>query len=177
MSRPVGASVMRLLNKAKDNFRNHPFRSFVWLSTITTGVYFYETRYGMLAGRVPSPTALQNHLEYDIQDVKLQKDFVNEDTFKVRREEALKIADPALRKDLLAVIDREEKLAQQMKGRTMLVRNQQLMAREPHWEVRMAERNYSVMSRDQQMQQDHVWYRLDRSRDDDFGRNAYGSNK
>lgn len=56
---------------------------------------------------------------------------------------------------------------------TMLVSRSQQAVRRPHWNLRMSERNWSILSRDQQHQQDEYWYRAERSRDDDFSRNTY----
>ena len=57
---------------------------------------------------------------------------------------------------------------------TMSVSRGQVSVRRPHWGLRMNERNWSVLARDQQHQQDEYWYRAERSREDDFGRNTYG---
>lgn len=60
---------------------------------------------------------------------------------------------------------------------TLMVGKGHLYARELYWNIRNNEKNWSVMSRDQQMQKDHYWYRAERGRDDDFGRNAYESRR
>lgn len=58
---------------------------------------------------------------------------------------------------------------------TMSVTSGQVDAREPHWDVRNHERNWSIMLQDQQRQKHELAYRRERSRDDDFSRNTYGS--
>ncbi|KAG5495004.1 hypothetical protein JKF63_02056 [Porcisia hertigi] len=77
------------------------------------------------------------------------------------------------RQALEKVIEHEKKLMEGVHNTTMLVRSGQLAVRAPHWEIRNNERNWSILSRDQQQQKDHYWYRLERSREDDFARNTY----
>ncbi|KAG5493466.1 hypothetical protein JIQ42_01833 [Leishmania sp. Namibia] len=77
------------------------------------------------------------------------------------------------RRSLEKVIEHEKKLMTGVNNTTMLVRSGQLAVRAPHWEIRNNERNWSILSRDLQQQKDHYWYRLERSREDDFARNAY----
>lgn len=81
--------------------------------------------------------------------------------------------DPEQRAALETVIAREKKLMEGVNDTTMLVRSGQLAVRAPHWDIRNNERNWSILSRDQQQQKDHYWYRRERSREDDFARNTY----
>lgn len=81
--------------------------------------------------------------------------------------------DPEERQALEKVMEHERKIMEGVNNTTMLVRSGQLAVRAPHWEIRNNERNWSVLSRDQQQQKDHYWYRLERSREDDFARNTY----
>ncbi|CAC9530097.1 protein of unknown function - conserved [Leishmania donovani] len=83
--------------------------------------------------------------------------------------------DAAERQSLEKVIEREKELMKGVNNTTMLVRSGQLEVRAPHWEIRNNERNWSILSRDQQQQKDHYWYRLERSREDDFARNTYST--
>ncbi|GET91780.1 hypothetical protein, conserved [Leishmania tarentolae] len=83
--------------------------------------------------------------------------------------------DASERQSLKEVIEREKELMKGVNNTTMLVRSGQLEVRAPHWEIRNSERNWSILSRDQQQQKDHYWYRLERSREDDFGRNTYSA--
>ncbi|CAG9580606.1 conserved hypothetical protein [Leishmania major strain Friedlin] len=83
--------------------------------------------------------------------------------------------DAAERQSLEKVIERENELMKGVNNTTMLVRSGQLEVRAPHWEIRNNERNWSILSRDQQQQKDHYWYRLERSREDDFARNTYST--
>ncbi|CAJ1034811.1 hypothetical protein Q4I30_006920 [Leishmania utingensis] len=83
--------------------------------------------------------------------------------------------DPEERQSLKEIIEHEKKLMVGVNNTTMLIRSGQLEVRAPHWEIRNNERNWSILSRDQQQQRDHYWYRLERSREDDFARNTYSS--
>ncbi|CAM40574.1 conserved hypothetical protein [Leishmania braziliensis MHOM/BR/75/M2904] len=83
--------------------------------------------------------------------------------------------DPEERQSLKEIIEHEKKLMVGVNNTTMLIRSGQLEVRAPHWEIRNNERNWSILSRDQQQQKDHYWYRLERSREDDFARNTYSS--
>ena len=56
----------------------------------------------------------------------------------------------------------------------MFVTAGQAEAREGYWRVRINERNWSLLSRDMQRQQDEYDYRRERSRDNDFDRHASG---
>jgi hypothetical protein len=58
------------------------------------------------------------------------------------------------------------------KHTTLMVGQGHLQARSVHWNVRNHERNWSILAQDQQKQKDDYHYRLERSRDDDFGRLA-----
>ncbi|KAK7198848.1 hypothetical protein NESM_000850900 [Novymonas esmeraldas] len=82
-------------------------------------------------------------------------------------------ADAEERLALEKIIEHEKKLMEGVNNTTMVVRSGQLDVRAPHWEIRNNERNWSILSRDQQQQKDHYWYRLERSREDDFARNTY----
>ena len=53
---------------------------------------------------------------------------------------------------------------------TMKVTQGHISVREGHWQIRNAERNWSIMAQDIQKQKDSTPYRLERSKDDDFGR-------
>lgn len=82
--------------------------------------------------------------------------------------------DPFLKRQMQASYEAEMRKANRAQSSAMVVTSSQLDAREPHWNLRMNEKNWSIMSRDMQKQKDSYVYRLDRSRDDDFGRNAAG---
>ena len=77
------------------------------------------------------------------------------------------------REELRAVLLKKQELDRQAGNSAMVVKSGQLYVRDPHWQIRMNERNWTVLSRDHQQQQDHYWYRSERSRDDDFARNTY----
>ncbi|KAH9578313.1 hypothetical protein LSM04_001814 [Trypanosoma melophagium] len=81
--------------------------------------------------------------------------------------------DPEKRAELQRIIDGEKEYLKNFGNTTMRVTNGQLYVREPHWNIRNNERNWTILARDQQQQKDHYWYRLERSREDDFARNTY----
>ncbi|KEG13986.1 hypothetical protein DQ04_00681100 [Trypanosoma grayi] len=81
--------------------------------------------------------------------------------------------DPEKRTELQRIIDEEKESLKKHGNTTMKVTSGQLYVREPHWNIRNNERNWSILARDQQQQKDHYWYRLERSREDDFARNTY----
>jgi hypothetical protein len=65
-------------------------------------------------------------------------------------------------------VDEQEKY--EIDGARLYVRGSQLDRRENTWALRMQERNWSVLQRDQQRQKDEYAYRKDRSRDNDYNR-------
>lgn len=77
------------------------------------------------------------------------------------------------REELRAVLMKKQEQDRKAGNSAMVVKSGQLYVRDPHWQIRMNERNWTVLSRDHQQQQDHYWYRSERSRDDDFARNTY----
>lgn len=86
--------------------------------------------------------------------------------------EIAKQQDPFLKAQMQAAYDIEIEKTARAKHSAMVVTSSQLDAREPHWNLRMNEKNWSIMSRDMQKQKDSYLYRIERSRDDDFGRNT-----
>eukprot|EP00758_Cryptobia_borreli_P001315 Tbor_TRINITY_DN2130_c0_g1::TRINITY_DN2130_c0_g1_i2::g.5503::m.5503 len=85
--------------------------------------------------------------------------------------EIAQTTDPFLRAEMQRIYNAEKKSHESIRNSCMLVTDMQLAAREPHWDLRNHERNWSILSRDQQKQKDSYTYRAERSRDDDFGRN------
>ncbi|RNF15612.1 uncharacterized protein Tco025E_05476 [Trypanosoma conorhini] len=81
--------------------------------------------------------------------------------------------DPEKREGLQQLLEEERESEKKHGGTTMKVTSGQLYVREPHWNIRNNERNWTILARDQQQQKDHYWYRLERSREDDFARNTY----
>ncbi|ORC90488.1 uncharacterized protein TM35_000082860 [Trypanosoma theileri] len=81
--------------------------------------------------------------------------------------------DSEKRAELQRIIDEEKENLKKVGNTTMRVTSGQLYVREPHWGIRNNERNWTILARDQQQQKDHYWYRLERSREDDFARNTY----
>ncbi|EAN98022.1 hypothetical protein C3747_40g241 [Trypanosoma cruzi] len=82
-------------------------------------------------------------------------------------------SDSEKREELQRLLDEEKESEKKHGGTTMKVTSGQLYVREPHWNIRNNERNWTILARDQQQQKDHYWYRLERSREDDFARNTY----
>lgn len=139
-----------------------------------------------------SPT-VNNHLVYDVKRVKADDfDRVAADSSNATHLKSIEGSSvPSSSRSLAAASapsspEQEEKLQQlrhieqdderaniTSRGSAMVVKSGQLYVREPHWNIRNNERNWIIMSRDQQQQKDHYWYRTDRSRDDDYARNTY----
>jgi hypothetical protein len=65
-----------------------------------------------------------------------------------------------------------EKLHQDHSRTRMIVTPQQLSERKNYWDVRSNERNWSLVSRDMQRQQDEYAYRMERSKDNDWERHS-----
>jgi hypothetical protein len=65
-----------------------------------------------------------------------------------------------------------EKAKQDHAGSRLIVSSAQLAEREGYWKIRINERNWSLLSRDMQRQQDEYDYRCERSRDNDFERHT-----
>ncbi|RNF04986.1 hypothetical protein TraAM80_04822 [Trypanosoma rangeli] len=82
-------------------------------------------------------------------------------------------SDSEKREELQHILDKEREYEKKHGNTTIKVTNGQLYVREPHWNIRNNERNWTILARDQQQQKDHYWYRLERSREDDFARNTY----
>ena len=61
------------------------------------------------------------------------------------------------------------------KNESVCITQGQIHFRDHVWDKRNYERNWSVLARDKQQQQDHYWYRAERSRDDDYLRNSGNS--
>lgn len=180
--------------------RENPFKTAGILLLCVGGSILYEAQVTH-KNRMPSPN-VNNHLEYQLKQESLwERLWASKEAPKaidaggerqaptdaeVRRMTELSrraitdaerllesTSDPKQREELTKVIEKERKLMDGVNDTTMLVRSGQLEVRAPHWEIRNNERNWSILSRDQQQQKDHYWYRLERSKEDDFSRNTY----
>eukprot|EP00388_Colpodella_angusta_P003327 GDKJ01011757.1.p1 GENE.GDKJ01011757.1~~GDKJ01011757.1.p1 ORF type:complete len:164 (-),score=12.42 GDKJ01011757.1:125-616(-) len=154
------------------------------------GLVYYDARIRH-RDRVVSPN-IKNNLEYDTYDLRDEKErsrvanaVPQSDIDKANSvvqpittlETALQKAireekDPFLKAEMIRAMELETSKMERVQKSTMMVTSEQLEQREPHWNVRNNERNWSIMARDQQKQKDSYVYRNDRSRDDDFGRNS-----
>lgn len=150
------------------------------LFVFATGAFWiwYETNITR-QGKLVSPN-VKNHLEYDVKRVKAED--VDVEALRNQRvpsgmrdmEEVLsKIEDPQKREEMRKIYLEERAKNGNVEGTAMVVKSGQLLVREPHWQIRTNEINWMIMSRDQQQQKDHFWYRSERSRDDDYARNTY----
>lgn len=188
----VGADLSKTIYQISDYVKRNPFRSLMIGCATTAGVMYYEARVTH-KDRVVSPN-IKNNLEYDTYDIRDAKererlvsaipasDLAATPNAEAAQpisalETALQKAireekDPFIRAEMQKAMERELSGMNRAQSSTMMVTAEQLNKREPHWNVRNNERNWSIMARDQQKQKDSYLYRLDRSRDDDFGRNA-----
>lgn len=189
----IGADASKSVYQITDYVQRNPMKSFMMGCATIAGLLYYDARVRH-RDRVVSPN-IKNNLEYDTYDIRDEKerarianavpqselDKTNSATGsqqpittietplqKAIREEK----DPFLKAEMIRAMERETNKMEKTQSSTMMVTSEQLAQREPHWNVRNNERNWSIMARDQQKQKDSYLYRLDRSRDDDFGRNA-----
>lgn len=85
-----------------------------------------------------------------------------------------RVASPIVRNHLEYEIEPAKKEDDGTGLSTMKVTCGHLALREGHWAIRNTERNWSIMAQDMQKQKDSTAYRLERSKDDDFGRLTSG---
>lgn len=197
----LGADASKSIYQITDYVQRNPFRSFLMGCGTVVGLVYYDARVRH-RDRVVSPNIKNNleYDTYDIRDAKEREritsfvpasdaaaaaanatsagssaaapmsahDTLTSNLHKIAMQEK----DPFVRAEMLRAIERETSDMNRAQSATMMVTSDQLNKREPHWNVRNNERNWSVMARDQQKQKDSYVYRLDRSRDDDFGRNS-----
>nr|CCC94149.1 conserved hypothetical protein [Trypanosoma congolense IL3000] len=184
----LGKEVSAWLYRTTRWVKQHPYRTCGLVLTSAVGCVLYEVNVTH-KDRIPSPN-VRNHLEYSLRrevDSAAQGDCESEENLSAqeaslinhisRLEALLSVTeDEAQRGELQRVIDLEKEKSVKYNNMTMKVTSGQLYVREPHWNIRNNERNWSILSRDHQQQKDHYWYRLERSRDDDFSRNTYMRN-
>ena len=143
----MGVALWKTLFRAGEYIEKNPKAAFARCAALVGLVFSYEVIVEH-NNRVPSPL-VSNHLEYEMETNGALPRF------------GLKTKDTAA----------DERSNRQ--EATLFVRKTQIEDREPHWKVRNAERNWSVMSRDMQKQKDSFTYRALRSQDDDYLRNTF----
>ena len=176
----AGPEVSRALYRLSSFINKYPFRSMALFASACAATIYYEANYTH-RGRVLSPY-VNNHLEYDTYKdtsseeenaVRAQQQNVARMVQATMQKEMEAIDDPELRLEMKhAVHEQQSKLAT-LGNSTMKVTSGQIAMRGPHWDIRTTEKNWSILARDQQHQKDSYTYRLERSKDDDYGRNSY----
>ncbi|SCU72450.1 uncharacterized protein TEOVI_000402700 [Trypanosoma equiperdum] len=184
----LGKEISSWLYRTRRWVQQHPYRTWGIFLASAAATVLYEVNVTH-KNRIPSPN-VSNHLEYELQqytDSSVEGSQVIDDHCHAQRAGSLDhisklefllstTQDEAKRNELRRIIDMEKEKATKYSNATMKVTSGQLYVREPHWNIRNSERNWSILSRDQQQQKDHYWYRSERSRDDDFSRNTYSGN-
>ena len=155
-----------------------PMRFTGWVIVFFASVFWYEANITH-GGRVRSWSHSKN--EYQIDD--------SEEGRKVRRVKAERVVSPR-EKALMMEAEKNGTSAEKKKDKprlagyeeggdnfqrppsTMFVTRGHLQEKENNWNVRNHERNWSILAQDHYKQKDSYAYRLERSKDDDFGRLA-----
>jgi hypothetical protein len=182
----LGKELSQWLYRTSNWLKDNPRKAFAGLALTACGWVWYENNV-VRKNQIVSPT-VNNHLVYEVKRVKAEDfdrtsaDSTNATQIKSAPTSASPDAAPSVpatpaeaqkQYELKQIQEAEAKVASHSKGNAMVVKSGQLYVREPHWNIRNSERNWIIMSRDQQQQKDHYWYRSDRSRDDDYARNTY----
>lgn len=182
----LGKELSAWLYRTNGWLKENPRKAGCFLFATAAGWVWYENNVTN-RDKVVSPT-VNNHLVYDVKHVKGEDferspaDRTNEEILRSldaqRREQQLLSSSSSTttaeqKADLQEVMTRENAKDRGTGQSAMVVKSGQLYVREPHWNIRNNERNWAIMGRDQQQQKDHFWYRIDRSRDDDYARNTY----
>jgi hypothetical protein len=167
------------LYRTNNLLREHPRKVGCALFLTACGWIWYENNV-VRKDQLVSPT-VNNHLVYDVKRVKAEDfDRASTDAQNVTQLQHVGGSSAQRNPEQQAKLDELKNFQSQngsnataSHGAAMVVKSGQLYVREPHWNIRNSERNWIIMSRDQQQQKDHYWYRVDRSRDDDYARNTY----
>lgn len=184
----LGKELSAWLYRSSNYVKENPKKSGAFIAFCAAGWIWYESNV-VRKNQLVSPT-VNNHLVYDVKRVKAEdvnRTEIDANNVRTKRQLALEqrneedasalgvltTADPEKREEFKKIVAAENELDRKSAGSAMVVKSGQLYVREPHWQIRNNERNWVIMSRDQQQQKDHYWYRTDRSRDDDYGRNTY----
>ncbi|CAD2217823.1 hypothetical protein AGDE_04812 [Angomonas deanei] len=197
----LGREVSGWLYRTTKWVKANPWKSSGILLACIGGTLVYEAQVTH-KNRVPSPN-VANHLEYQLKksnelrqktgvvqqgadgkaavpnSENVSEEFLQRQLDQSKRTlsqaETLlaKSTDPQEQAALKELIEAEKQLMSGINNTTMIVRNGHLVVRAPHWEIRNNERNWNILARDQQQQKDHYWYRMERSKEDDYGRNTF----
>lgn len=185
----MGKEVSAWMYRTGGWIKTHPIKTGAFMFGVAAFWIWYEANV-VRKNKIVSPT-VNNHLVYDVKkvvaadvnrqaidDENIKKKQLLQDPDSPKRQKLTKAMiaqepDPVKRAELQAIMDEQTVIDQWNGNSAMVVKSGQLYAREPHWNIRNNERNWVVMARDQQQQQDHYWYRSERSRDDDYARNTY----
>lgn len=124
--------------------RTHPMRYGFVTSVVVLSVFYYEVHVHHQS-RVPSPNT-NNQLEYDMKNTSTMAGSLPKSS--------------------------REGGDEDYSNATLVVTPGQLAQREGYWKVRNNERNWSILAQDMQRQRDDYAYRLERSKDDDYGRHS-----
>lgn len=183
----IGKEISGVLYRTSAFLHEHPRKSGLFFVATAAFWIWYEANV-VHKDSMPSPN-VRNHLEYKLRvaepmhpaegraaaDAAAATAAAYASGARPRQTEAeilQTVTDPAKREELQGVFQREEEVAK-ANNTALVVRSGQLHVRQPYWTIRNNERNWSILARDQQQQKDHYWYRMDRSKDDDFARNTY----
>jgi hypothetical protein len=175
MGRRMQASVGHVIKYAE----KHPYRFTAYTLLFFGSIFFYEANVTH-GGRVKS---FSHEHEYNLD---ISKE--GQTARKIKAEKVLSAKEKT-------VLEERAKLQQQVEeakargetidprleaefqkhrnpGGTLLVTRGHLAEKENSWNVRNHERNWSILAQDHFKQKDSYVYRLERSKDDDFGRHA-----
>lgn len=164
----------RTMKRLRRHFTMYPYRTLASMGLVVGAIWYYEVKY-VHDNRVYSPAHSQ---EYEMASTPEERDAR-------RRVRAQRVPTPqelaAAAKengaesiaDRVARLERHKKEGKQPKEddvNTLFVTNGHLQTKEGTWGLRNTERNWSILAQDQFKQKDDYYYRLERSKDDDYGR-------
>lgn len=157
----------------------HPFRFSAFCVLFVGAIFYYEANVTH-GGRIKS---FSHDHEYQVD--------TSSEGQQTRRVKAEKILSPKERQEIEDKLQRKRMLEEakargedvdprleaeftkhRNPGGTLLVTRGHLQDKESSWNVRNHERNWSILAQDHFKQKDNYMYRLERSKDDDFGRHS-----
>jgi hypothetical protein len=177
----------RAFRRAGNYFQRHPVRSTAMCVAAVGSIWYYEVHI-VHGNRVYAPAHGQ---EFELTLSQAERDArasARQRVKAVKVPSAAEMAAAVEGKDGVSVQQRVEDLERRqrlMKTEgakdpeedrtdlaTMHVTNGHLQAKEGTWALRNMERNWSIIAQDQFKQKDDYHYRMERSKDDDYGRLA-----
>ena len=164
MGFPVGKRLSDWLYRLNTQKKEHPYRFLFGGLMMIGGIVYYDSKYTF--GETVYSPVLSTDLVY-----KMKAETVEKPRAAALDHLVVQVRSDREQEELNNI---KENAKNTFNDSTMVVTRGQVAVRKPHWNLRMNERNWSVLARDQQHQQDEYWYRAERSREDDFGRNTYG---